>query len=378
MATHPVVSIPLVQRLPDGPLDIIGDVHGELDALVRLIARLGGDAETATVQRPLVFVGDLIDRGPDSPGVVHLVRRLIEAGVAYSVAGNHELNLLRDQRKEGNGWFFGHDDRYLGRPFESVPVPIDDVAPVRSFLASLPLVLERQDLRVVHACYDSFLVEHLPAHGDLGLLAEAADETVDVHLRERGLLQAADEEQSRYGGFIDPEDMPQRPLPATLAVTLAEQAHGPYRVLTSGREEAIPDDMPLFYVGGKWRVVRRARWWSAYHDAPAVVVGHYWRRRGSRGTGRPNLWEAVPPFGWAGPEGNVFCVDYSVGRRFLERWERPEATAAGEYRGGLAALRWPERVLVFDDLEAPVRTTGFGGTPQSHEEMPLVRRESDA
>lgn len=361
MAIHPVVSVPLVQPLPDGPLDIVGDVHGELDALVRLIARLGGDADKGLVQRPLVFVGDLIDRGPDSPGVVALVQRLVEAGVAYSVAGNHELNLLRDQRKEGNGWFLGHYDHYHGRPFESAPVPPEDAAPLRAFLASLPLVLERDDLRVVHACYDRFLVEHLPPQGDLALLAEASDETVDAHLRERGLLQAAAEERSRYGDFADPEDMPERPLPASLAVTLAEQAHSPYRVLTSGREEAIPEDRPLFYVGGKWRVVRRARWWSAYTQPPAVVVGHYWRRRGERGMGRPNLWDAVPPFGWAGPQRNVFCVDYSVGRRFLERWERPEATAAGEYRGGLAAMRWPERILVFDDREAPVETTGFGG-----------------
>ena len=70
-------SVKLIQQLPAGPLDIIGDVHGELAALERLLARLGADPARGHVERPLVFVGDLIDRGPDSPGVVALVRSLV-------------------------------------------------------------------------------------------------------------------------------------------------------------------------------------------------------------------------------------------------------------------------------------------------------------
>jgi len=53
-------------------------------------------------------------------------------------------------------------------------------------------------------------------------------------------------------------------------------------------------------------------------------------------------------------------VDYSVGRRFLERWTDPGAGVRRPFRGGLAALRWPERVLCFDDLEEPIPTEGFG------------------
>lgn len=64
----------LIQTLPDGPLDIIGDVHGEADALRSLLARLGCDPVKKTAQRPLVFVGDLVDRGPDSVAVVALVK----------------------------------------------------------------------------------------------------------------------------------------------------------------------------------------------------------------------------------------------------------------------------------------------------------------
>ncbi|MDH3441675.1 MAG: metallophosphoesterase, partial [Gammaproteobacteria bacterium] len=54
--------------LEDGPLDIIGDIHGEFDALMNLLDVLGYDEEGQSPEgRKIVFLGDLIDRGPDSP-----------------------------------------------------------------------------------------------------------------------------------------------------------------------------------------------------------------------------------------------------------------------------------------------------------------------
>ncbi|WP_390630765.1 metallophosphoesterase [Roseiconus lacunae] len=59
----------LVHNLPDDPLDFVGDVHGEIDALRSLLNHLGYDEEGAHPDdRRRVFVGDLTDRGPDSPG----------------------------------------------------------------------------------------------------------------------------------------------------------------------------------------------------------------------------------------------------------------------------------------------------------------------
>ena len=54
----------------------------------------------------LVFVGDLCDRGPDSPAVIEHVQRLMDAGRACAVIGNHEINLLREEAKDGSGWAF--------------------------------------------------------------------------------------------------------------------------------------------------------------------------------------------------------------------------------------------------------------------------------
>jgi len=87
-------------------------------------------------------------------------------------------------------------------------------------------------------------------------------------------------------------------------------------------------------------------------------VGHYWRRRlGASVPGKPDAWETPRWTDWTGPRGNVFCVDYSVGRRFVER----DQGRTADFDGGLAALRWPERVLVFDDREDVIPTTGWGG-----------------
>jgi len=348
-------------RLPEGPLDIVGDIHGELEALDRLLKRLGCDPERGEVERPLVFVGDLVDRGPDSPGVVRRVRSLVEAGVAHVVAGNHELNLVLFDAKEGNGWFLGHADGYHHaggtRAFESAPIDPAERDELLAFLGDLPLVLEREDLRVVHASWDAESLDRLPVTGDVPALAEAARRSVGDALRDRGLLQRALAERAAYADLRDPTVRPQRPLPATVEVTLCEQRLNPYKVLTSGQEEVIPDDEDLFYVGGKWRVVRRARWWDRYDDDAAVVVGHYWRTRvGVTVPGKRDVFDGLHPFAWAGPRGRVFCVDYSVGRRFVERWREP---GRSRFDGALAALRWPERVLVFDDHDEPVPTTGF-------------------
>ena len=98
----------IVKPLMDGPLDIVGDVHGEIDALNSLVDHLGYNANGLHPEgRRLVFVGDLVDRGPNSPAVVRLVRDLVAAEKAQCVLGNHDLNILLDHRKHENRWFYG-------------------------------------------------------------------------------------------------------------------------------------------------------------------------------------------------------------------------------------------------------------------------------
>ncbi len=93
-------------RHDHGPFDIIGDVHGCADELRDLFEKLGytisGTLQAPKVEPPVgrkaVFVGDLVDRGPDSPGVLRLVMGMVEAGTARCVPGNHEIKLLKKLR----------------------------------------------------------------------------------------------------------------------------------------------------------------------------------------------------------------------------------------------------------------------------------------
>ena len=52
-------------------------------------------ARTSQCGAALIFVGDLVDRGPDSPGVLRLVMNMVEAGTALAVPGNHDLKLVK-------------------------------------------------------------------------------------------------------------------------------------------------------------------------------------------------------------------------------------------------------------------------------------------
>ncbi|RDS67193.1 polynucleotide kinase-phosphatase [Streptomyces sp. M7] len=73
-----------------GPFDIIGDVHGCASELDALLGKLGYVDGVHPEGRTAVFVGDLVDRGPDSPGVLRRVMAMVKSGNALCVPGNHE------------------------------------------------------------------------------------------------------------------------------------------------------------------------------------------------------------------------------------------------------------------------------------------------
>lgn len=91
-----------------GKFDIIGDVHGCYEELVELLTKLNykwekvsddgknyGLIVTHPLGRRVIFVGDLVDRGPDSPAVLRLVMSMVCSGIAYCVCGNHDFKLKR-------------------------------------------------------------------------------------------------------------------------------------------------------------------------------------------------------------------------------------------------------------------------------------------
>ena len=339
--------------LPEGPLDVVGDVHGELDALLALLAHLGYDADGRHPDgRHLVFVGDLCDRGPDSPGVIALVRRLVESGDALVTLGNHEINLLRGDRKDGNDWFWSE---YTARDAKYEPrahLPPEQRDDVIAFLRRLPLALERTDVRVVHAAWDVASIAKLRAADPRMSRVEHFlrwDADAESLIAQRGLGDQAHDEYAEYRErLVDPsQDVPM--LMATAQVDEIRQMGNPIRVVTSGIERGAKRP---FFANGHWRFVERIRWWDEYTDTVPVIVGHYWRQfahvdRASLGKTEENLFTDLAPTAWHGQHHNVFCIDFSVGGRFLERPLAPGTVP----RSRLAVLRWPERVLALDTGE---------------------------
>jgi protein phosphatase len=95
-------------RHETGPFDVIGDVHGCRHELELLLGELGYAIDRDDRGRPVnarhpagrrvIFLGDLVDRGPDTPGVLRLAMGMVAAGTALCVPGNHEAKLLRALR----------------------------------------------------------------------------------------------------------------------------------------------------------------------------------------------------------------------------------------------------------------------------------------
>jgi protein phosphatase len=91
-----------------GPFDIVGDIHGCYDETVELFEKLGysvnkvsDDAKNFGIEvthpenRQVIFLGDLVDRGPNSPEVLKLVMSMVRSGIAWCVPGNHDLKLQK-------------------------------------------------------------------------------------------------------------------------------------------------------------------------------------------------------------------------------------------------------------------------------------------
>jgi protein phosphatase len=146
-------------RHETGPFDVIGDVHGCRAELESLLGELGyliqRDAEDRPVGarhpdgRRAISVGDLVDRGPDTPGVLRLMMGMASSGDAIVVPGNHENKLLRAMR--GRKVTISHG---LAESLEQLAAqPPEFRAEVEAFLDGLVshYVLDGGKLAVAHA-----------------------------------------------------------------------------------------------------------------------------------------------------------------------------------------------------------------------------------
>ena len=343
----------LIRQLPSSDLDIIGDVHGEIGALCTLLDRLGYDDQGRHPQnRRLVFVGDLVDRGPNSLGVLELVIPMCESGMAFVTAGNHELNLLRKKIKHGNKWFYGKGEHLFSEKDTDNPDALSHKTFTRcvqeqekrdeilSFFQTLPIALEREDLRVVHACWDERSIQTL-RNGNQNLIERYYE--LEAELNQKAPPKAYPPEGSK-------------PSPQTIAQNqerdLFLQNNNPIKVISSGLEQKA---QKVMFIGGSPRYTSRQHWWKKY-EGPPVVFGHYWRRRSEhripidnpldmRKSPPPYVFSDFSSYEWL---NKSFCVDYSVGARYAERATRKTLGSTGAY---LCAFRThgSKYSLLFDD-----------------------------
>jgi len=271
-------------------VDVVGDVHGQFDKLVRLLARLGYSQSGGIWRHPkrtAVFVGDLIDRGPKQLATVELVRAMVEAGAAQCVLGNHEYNAIAwampDPVRPGR-FLRDHDapgNRALPRGFLD---EIGEGSPrhraILAWFMTLPLWLDFGGVRVVHACWHQASMDALKPF--LGPKQSMTEELMRM--------------SSQKGHWV----------------------HEALGIICKGPEIGSNNSTMLLENFGELPQEIRLRWWHAdesplaqerrrTYSGPPVIFGHYWFE------GEPAV--ISPKFA---------CLDYSVasnGPLVAYRWD---------------------------------------------------------
>ncbi len=150
--------------------DVIGDVHGQGSKLRALLARLGYVERTGCWQAPrgrqAVFVGDLIDRGPDQVEVLGTVRAMVDAGQARVVMGNHEFNAAAyaTRHPETGAYLRPRSPKnraqhaaFLGAVGEGSALHHEWA----NWFRTLPMALELSGIRVVHAWWSDDAMQRI-------------------------------------------------------------------------------------------------------------------------------------------------------------------------------------------------------------------------
>ena len=157
-----------------GPFDIIGDVHGCCDELEQLLHQLGyqkqpiaslflpdlGNELPTTCDtyrhpdgRKVIFLGDLVDRGPRILDTIDLVQNMVKAGQAFCVIGNHDDKLLRQMQGKNVKINHGLENSIAEIAALPAETKVDTVTDIQGFLNSLisHYVLDEGKLVVAHA-----------------------------------------------------------------------------------------------------------------------------------------------------------------------------------------------------------------------------------
>jgi hypothetical protein len=279
---------------------LIGDIHGHADELVQLLEALGyGQVQGVYQHREgkAIFLGDFIDRGPKIRQVLEIVRPMIEEGHALAVMGNHELNALayHTEDPEAPGLYLRRrtpkNEKQHRETVEQLK-PGELVAYLDWF-RTLPLWLDLDGLRVVHACWDEQAVARI-AQALAGKRGVTDDFLLSACKEGNGLFAPVEivlkgKEMALPDGitFLDSDGHTRREIRTRWYLSPRGQTYQTYAF----QSDEIPCDLEL-----EEAVVAKAAPYPTT-DKP-VFIGHYWLS-----PQRPEILAE-----------NVACLDYSVAK----------------------------------------------------------------
>jgi hypothetical protein len=286
---------------PQRGYDLIGDVHGCAHSLEHLLDQLGYRLHAGVWRHPwrmAIFLGDIIDRGPRIREALHLVQAMVEAEQALCLMGNHEFNALGWETPVlGAGaqqYVRSHTPVHAGQLQQTHQQFAHHPAEWREFVAwfqQLPLFIDAERFRVVHACWDAQVIAQLKVDFPQGRIDQA-------------FVQAAGEPGSfasqAFSRLLRGTVMR---LPDGLTLT-GEDGYTREHFRTKFWAEAPqtyadivfqPDALPAHVAQRALSAEQKSRLLQYPADQPLLFVGHYWRR------GEP-----------AAIQANLACLDYSA------------------------------------------------------------------
>jgi len=177
--------------------DIIGDIHGYADELEVLLQKLGYQLQSGIYYPPegrkAVFLGDFIDRGPKIRETLHIVKDMCEKDYAFAIMGNHEFNAVcfHTPYEDNGGFYREHGFKEIKQhyatleQFSKFPKEWDMFL---NWFRKLPLYLNFNDFRVVHACWIDKHIKWLKNNYD-GLTTDFLSRATDENTEEYPLIE---------------------------------------------------------------------------------------------------------------------------------------------------------------------------------------------
>jgi len=294
---------------------MIGDVHGCAGKLEGLLREMGYELISGAYRHPerrAIFVGDLVDRGDEQMRTLEVVKAMVDAGSAQMVMGNHEFNAISYATPDPDvpGEYLRphteHNRDTHKKFLEQVPVDTTDYAQWIGWFTTLPLWLELDGLRVVHACWNEEalgVVREWDGRGQLlsiEFLIEANREGTPEHDAIEVLLKGPEIDLRRYGqpDFQIPGDRVRHEARIRWwdsdAHTVRELAEiEPGTLTASGQPYPELPDTPCKHSEDRY---------DYGAEEPVLFFGHYWRKwkRGSL------------PEEWTDWTANTACLDFSA------------------------------------------------------------------